>query len=221
MAGDTKERILDAAERLFADFGLPSTSLRDITSEAGVNLASVNYHFGSKDALLVAVLERRFRPVNQRRLERLEELERLAGPIGAEVEAILRAFIAPPFEMQADRDEGGVKFIRLLGRIHSETNDEFRADFVNMFNTVLRRFATALQKALPEIAPAELDWRLWFLIGSMAHTMMWRESFCSDPQHTRDPEEMVESLVQFGAAGMTMPSRQAMNVPVRAPRSRA
>ena len=221
MAGDTKDRILDVAERLFADFGLPSTSLRDITSEAGVNLASVNYHFGSKEALLVAVLERRFRPVNQRRVERLEELERLAGPRGAEVEAILRAFIAPPFEIQADRGEGGVKFVRLLGRIHSETNDDFRADFVNMFNKVFRRFTTALQKALPEIDPAELDWRMWFLIGSMAHTMMWRESFCSDPRHTRDPEEMVESLVQFGAAGMAMPSRQTMKVPVRASRSNA
>ena len=75
VAIETKNRILDAAERLFADFGYKATSLRDITSEAGVNLASVNYHFGSKEALLAALLERNFAPVNRRRIELLDALE--------------------------------------------------------------------------------------------------------------------------------------------------
>ena len=79
MAIDTKERILDVAERLFADRGFPATPLRDITSEAGVNVASVNYHFGSKEALLAAVLERRLHPVNARRLELLDAIESAAG----------------------------------------------------------------------------------------------------------------------------------------------
>ncbi len=79
MATSTKERILDVAERLFADFGYKTTSLRDITSEAGVNLASVNYNFGSKEALLTALLERRFAVVNQRRIERLDRIGPLQG----------------------------------------------------------------------------------------------------------------------------------------------
>ena len=79
MAADTKERILNVAERFFADRGFPATSLRDLTSEASVNIASVNYHFGSKEALLAAVLERRLRPVNARRLELLDAIETAAG----------------------------------------------------------------------------------------------------------------------------------------------
>ena len=102
MAAETKERILDVAERLFADFGFPVTSLRDITHEAGVNLAAVNYHFGSKQALLAAVLERRVRPINDRRLALLDELEKAAGSTSPELEDILRAFLGPPFYKQAE-----------------------------------------------------------------------------------------------------------------------
>ena len=98
MAIETKERLLDVAERLFADFGYRATSLRDITSEAGVNLASVNYHFGSKDALLAALLDRRFAPVNHRRLELLDELEASAdGAVG--LRDLVRAFLSPPFDL--------------------------------------------------------------------------------------------------------------------------
>ena len=79
MAIDTKERILDVAEHLFADSGFTATSLRDITSAAGVNLASVNYHFGSKEGLLSAVLHRRIGPLNERRLARLDEIERFTA----------------------------------------------------------------------------------------------------------------------------------------------
>ena len=95
MAADTKEQILDVAERLFADRGFPATPLRDITSEAGVNLASVNYHFGSKEALLAAVLERRLRPVNARRLELLDAIESAAGNGAPNAEEVIRAFSLP------------------------------------------------------------------------------------------------------------------------------
>ena len=119
MAIETKERILDAAERLFADFGYKATSLRDITGEAGVNLASVNYHFGSKDALLTALLERRFEPVNRRRLELLDQLEESAdGKV--DVQEIVRAFLSPPFELHWG--EGG----RGGGRSFVWLEDSFR-----------------------------------------------------------------------------------------------
>ena len=91
MASETKERILDVAERLFADRGFAATSTRDITGEASVNLAAVNYHFGSKEALLESVLERRFRPINENRIALLDELERAAGREGPDVEDILTA----------------------------------------------------------------------------------------------------------------------------------
>src|SRR5260221_3140465 len=90
---DTKTRILDAAERLFGLKGFDATSLRDITTEAQVNLAAVNYHFQSKDSLIDSVIERRVLPVNQRRLEMLEA----AGP-SPSVERILEAFMLPTLE---------------------------------------------------------------------------------------------------------------------------
>ena len=145
MAAETKERILDVAERLFADFGYKATSLRDITSEAGVNLASVNYHFGSKDALLAALLNRRFAPVNRRRLELLDELENSADG-AVDLLDLVQAFLSPPFEMHQGGTEDGRTFLRLVGRIHSET-DDVRAVFVTLFQPVISRFTAALRRA--------------------------------------------------------------------------
>ena len=210
---DTKERILDVAERLFADFGYKATSLRDITSEAGVNLASVNYHFGSKDALLAALLDRRFAPVNRRRLELLDELE--ASADGAvDLLDLVRALLSPPFELHPGGTEDRRTFLRLVGRIHSEP-DDVRAVFVTLFEPIISRFTTALQRALPHVDADEVAWRIHFLVGSMAHTMLWSESFVS-PTRCPDPSEMLASLIQFGTAGLAAPSRQPVAVHARA-----
>ena len=210
MAIETKERILDVAERLFEDFGYKATSLRDITSEAGVNLASVNYHFGSKDALLAALLDRRFAPVNQRRLELLDELE--ASTDGAvELPDLVRAFLSPPFELHPGDTEDRRTLLRLVGRIHSET-DDVRAAFITLFEPVISRFTTAFQHALPHLDADEAVWRIHFLVGSTAHTMMWCESFVSETTRCPDPSEMLASLLQFGTAGMAAPSRQPVAV---------
>src|SRR5215469_6172712 len=106
---DTKARILDAAEKLFGQKGFEATSLRDITAEAQVNLAAVNYHFQSKDSLIDAVIARRIEPVNRRRLEMLGE----AGP-DPTIEQILTAFLAPVFEMHVE------SVVPLLGRAMAE-----------------------------------------------------------------------------------------------------
>ena len=214
MATETKERILDVAERLFADRGFPATSLRDITAEAGVNLASVNYHFGSKEALLASVLERRFRPINERRLELLDDIEaRAAGQPGAE--DVLRAFLAPPFQKQQEWGESGHVFLRLVGRIHAETNEEHRATYVQQFDEVVRRFTSALGRALPHLDRSDLRWRMLFLIGSMAFAMGGGRALVTrDPESARDPDDIIESLVQFATAGMAAPVPVA--VPVRA-----
>ena len=206
MASDTKERILNVAERLFADRGFPATSLRDLTSEAGVNIASVNYHFGSKDALLAAVLERRLRPVNARRLELLDAIESAAANGVPNVEDVIRAFLSPPFHKRQEWGAGGDHFLRLLGRIHSETNEEFRATFFQLFQGVFRRFRQALQRALPHLDATDIGWRMLFLVGSMAFTMAWGDSFASiSPGSNRDPEDVLESLIQYATAGMASP----------------
>ena len=214
MATDTKQRILDAAERLFADHGFPATSMRDITNEADVNLAAVNYHFGSKEALLIAVIERTAAPINRDRLERLDALERDAGGGPVDVEALIRAFLAPMFDRWSLWGKSEPKILKLVGRIHAEVDQELRAKFIRQFDTVFARYAVAFQRSLPELQAGDVHWRMLFLVGSMAHTMTWAASIIgTDPRARREPSEILEALVRFAADGMSAPAPQGVAVP--------
>ena len=100
---DTRTKLLDTAERLFAEKGIHATSLRNIITEAGANLAAVHYHFGSKDALVREVFARRIRPVNEKRIMRLEELEKEGGT--PDLEALIRAFVEPAVRVRFDEPQ--------------------------------------------------------------------------------------------------------------------
>ncbi len=205
---DTRTRLLDAAERLFAEAGFAATSLRNITAAAGVNLASVNYHFGSKDALLEAVIQRRLAPLNDERLRRLEELEGQARTEPLNLEKALRCFLEPPFEKMREWGESGRLFMRVVGRIQSDTNPKMAAMFLKQLEETLKRFTSALQRALPQLAPQEVSRRLHFVIGGMAHTLAWSEKIAllSGQNHTEAlSSQLLEDLVQFAAAGMAAP----------------
>ena len=206
MPTSTKERILDVAERLFAERGFPSTSLRDITAEAAVSLASVNYHFGSKEALLAALLDRRFRPMNDLRLERLDRLESTAGATGNPIPVadVIRAFIAPPFEQQR-LGVWSPTFLRLVGRIHAETNEQNRATFEGLFQAVRDRFTTALQNSLPHLDHHVVRQRMLFLMGSMAFAMA-RNVMPSD-NNTAVKVDILEPLIRFATGGMSAPEQ--------------
>src|SRR2546425_12184724 len=127
---DTKSRLLDEAERLSAEQGFYAASLRKITERARTNLAAVNYHFGSKKALVAAVLLRRIRPLNQARLARLDELELQADGSPVPAENIIDALIRPLFELAQDRERGGDIFVRVLGRVLMEPGELMREVFV-------------------------------------------------------------------------------------------
>lgn len=214
MSINTKKCILDVSEQLFADRGFVATSLRDITGEAGVNLAAVNYHFGSKEELLAAVVERRLGPVNQQRLEKLDLLESMAADKPPALEEILRAFLSPPFQKQLEWSDRAPKFMRLIGRLYAETGGDTRARFAKHFAPVIRRFVPALHRALPKLESKEINWRLMFVAGAMAHTMMWSEtSAAMGIPKLDDPEETLEMLVQFAAAGMTAPTKAHQYLP--------
>src|SRR4051812_1421835 len=115
---ETRTRILDAAEELFMLHGFEGTSMRLLTGKAGVNLAAVNYHFGSKDALIEAVFRRRLDPMNVARIAELDKLE--AATAAPTPEAIIRAFITPGLRLMADGKDGGRNFTRLLRRTYTE-----------------------------------------------------------------------------------------------------
>src|SRR5271165_6179690 len=144
---NTKERILDAAERLFAHHGVEATSLRAITREAGVNLAAVNYHFQSKDALVQAVISRRMDPITERRLAMLDACEAEAGNRPAPLEKILEAFLLPVLEAGATH---AFEFAPMLARIYTEPKEFVEKVFKNHLTIVVERFRAAFRRALPD-----------------------------------------------------------------------
>jgi AcrR family transcriptional regulator len=201
---DTKTRILDSAESLFAEHGFEGTSLRQITAAAGVNLASVNYHFHSKEELIRAVFARRVQPINRERLRRLTELEAAGGDEPLLLEPLVEAFYAPVLEL--NRDEKN-RFQPLIGRMYGETGI-VREMFMQQMGEVARRFSIALRRALPELPAVELVWRMHFVIGALAHTMaasQMLEMLSGGACDLRDAEAVTRRLVQFACAGLRAP----------------
>jgi AcrR family transcriptional regulator len=200
----TKASILDAAERLFAANGFAETSLRTITAEAAANLGAVNYHFTSKDGLILAVLKRMFQPVNERRLRLLDDLEERAEGRPLAVEAILEALFRPPLEMVSQPAQGGWYFPRLLAFCLTEPGAYLKPLVEEEFALKTRRFHMALQRACPRLPKAEVRWRLQFAIGAFIHTAgnpqlleITSEGLCE----AGDPEAVLERTVRFCAAG--------------------
>jgi AcrR family transcriptional regulator len=209
---DTKTRIMDVAEGLFAERGYAATSLRDITGEAGTNLASVNYHFQSKEGLLSAIIDRFVGPVNRARLEALDALEAGADGTSPNVERLLRAFLAPAFTRWGGQGADGARFMRLAGRMHSETDEQLRAIFLGHFEEVVRRYGAAFRRAVPHLDEREVQLRTHFLVGAMAHTLLWSQNMPGPPFGRRKiipPDEALESLLRFAAAGLGAPAARA------------
>jgi AcrR family transcriptional regulator len=208
---DTKAKILDVAERLFMELGFGATSLRTITSKAAVNLASVNYHFGSKEALIEAVLMRRLAPLNRARIDELIALESAAAERPLSVEAILRAFIGGALKLGEDPARGGTVFLRLLGRAFTEPTEQVRSVLQTQYAEVAARFRRAFSLALPDLPEDELVWRMQFTFGAISYTMAGTDVlqlFSACPlEDFGNYESLMERLVVFLAAGLRAPSR--------------
>jgi AcrR family transcriptional regulator len=202
-ATDTKQRILDVAEQMFADHGFAGTSLRSIIAAANVNLAAVHYHFKSKDALLEAVVLRRLGPLNEERLNLLNQYETKAGKIGPAVEEILNAFVTPAVALIHNTAEGCV-FGKLLGRLHWETRPSFAMIARRHFNPIFQRFQAALGKSLPGVPAEQLLWRMHFAVGAMAHTLTSSDTLEVMSQglcRSSDAETAIPELIDFLSAG--------------------
>ncbi|HZH44200.1 MAG TPA: TetR family transcriptional regulator [Lysobacter sp.] len=195
----TKDRILGAAEELFAQFGFAGTSLRQVTSRADVNIAAVNYHFGSKENLVNEVFRRRMDEMSERRLTLLREaLERQPG----ELEPILAAFVEPALAMAQDRHGGGA-FVRVIARAYAEKNDSLRKFLSDHYGHVLREFARAIAACVPHLSKEELYWRLDFLAGALTYAMsdfglIKRPAGVSEAAHRA---RAARELIRFAAAG--------------------
>src|ERR1039457_1655642 len=192
---DTKDKILDAAERLIGEQGYAATSLRHIIAEAGVNLAAVHYHFGSKEELLDAVVERKVTPVNEARVAWLDGVEAEAGGGPMVVEKVLEAFLLPTAEV-ASRSPG---FVRLMGQMLAEGMMPRIVE--RHLQATGRRFVAALRRAVPGLPQEELMWRVHFMVGAMAHTMCRAPIFPQMAGDAADMEPRMKRLVTFLDAG--------------------
>lgn len=198
----TKAAVFCAAERLFALNGFQNVSVRDITAEAGVNLASVNYHFGSKDALLFEIFRRRTAELNRERARMLHEAnDRHAGK--PPVREILEALFAPPLRWGSPENNRRIS-VQFIIRARSEGTEEMREALARDVSH-LARFADALIAARPELPREDVYWRLHFCLG-MVHNNRFAEF---DRLHvlsdglTRegDTDALLQRMLDFAEAG--------------------
>jgi AcrR family transcriptional regulator len=208
---ETRTRILDAAEELFMQHGFEGTSMRLLTAKAGVNLAAVNYHFGSKHALIEAVFRRRLDPMNAARIAELERLE-TSGSLSPE--SIIRAFVGPSLRMIEDAKSGGRNFIRLLGRTYTDPAKAIRALIGQMYAPAMERYKAALERALPQMPRDELVWRMHFMFGTLAYTLAATDTVqliagCK-PEDRHDARLLEERLTAFLAAGLHAPLKSSI-----------
>jgi AcrR family transcriptional regulator len=200
----TKAQVFAAAERLFALHGFQNVSVRDITAEAGVNLASVNYHFGSKDALLFEIFRRRTAELNRERARMLHEASDRHGG-NPPVRDILEALFAPPLRWADPASDRRVS-VQFIIRARSEGTAEIR-EVLQSDVSHLARFADALKKARPDLPPEAVYWRLHFCLG-MVHNNRFMEF---DRLHhlsgglTRegDVKGLLARMLDFAEAGFT------------------
>ena len=196
----TKDRILGAAEELFAEQGFAATSLRQVTGLADVNIAAVNYHFGSKENLVNEVFRRRMDQMSRQRLQALEA----AHADGGDLHAILAAFVEPALALAQDR-HGGAAFVRVIARAYAESNASLRKFLSEQYGHVLRQFAKAIGQCVPTLGKEELYWRLDFLAGALTYAMadfglIRRPAGVSEDTHRR---RAAQALIRFAAAGFT------------------
>jgi len=212
---DTKTALLDAAEKLFAHSGIAQSSLRSITTGAKANLASVNYHFGSKEGLVRAVFARRLHPLNQQRLDLLARCARDDREI-PDLQCLLRAFVEPAVTMISSDDTGDREFAKLLGRMLFEPSNDLRALIMDEFREVSEQFTAELSRVFPAASQQEIVWRFHFMVGSLAHTVAGRYMIshrleCLQLTEDEDVETLINRLVGFlqtgwlGIEGEAMP----------------
>lgn len=209
-APDSKTKILDAAETVFSECGYDGASLRSIVKLAGVNLATVYYHFRSKEELLQAVFQRRLAPLKEAQLRLLESAVQAHAPGPVPVETILRVLLEPALRLVSTREEAEQqKARRLVGRVVSEPSEWLQEMIITQYRDVREAFVTAFRRALPHLPLKDLYWRLELVWGGLATVLcnpcrIQRASggLCDG----RDTETALAEMIAFYAAGMRAPA---------------
>lgn len=201
--GDTVKKILDAAESLFAEHGFAETSLRSITGKAQVNLAAVNYHFGSKKALIQAVFARYLDPFVDNLERCMDELDEEQVP---EVESVLNLLVDQIVAVEPRHEDDLSTFMKLLGLAYSQNQGHLKHYLTEAYGKVFHRYFLLLKSACPNLPPADMFWRTYFILGSAVFTMsgvgtlqaIGRRDFAVDDSTTG----ILRRMVPFMAAGL-------------------
>jgi AcrR family transcriptional regulator len=203
---DPQERLLDAAESLFAEHGYNGVSLRMITASAGVNIAAANYYFRSKEGLFRAVFARRVGPMSVERQQLLDECIARAGGRAPPVEEVLEAFIAPAIRITASPQAEAFK--KLSGRISTDPSPEVRRTVYELYDDIAVRFVDVLRQACPHLSREDLFWRLSCIYGAMMYVRADSgrlQRLLGDDLMMTDSEAALRHLIPFLAAGMKLP----------------
>jgi AcrR family transcriptional regulator len=199
----TKQRILSAAESLFASQGFTHTSTRMITQQAGVNLAAVNYHFGSKKNLIQAVLRNYFESVIPNLDAKIDQLEKVEQP---EIIDIIRCVITPLIAMDKDKPHSASVFIQLLGRGYSDSQGHLRSFILGNYGDTIARLMSLFRRSVSDVSEQELFWRLHFALGSFVFSMASSNALVeiaqADFNQYPDTEAIIERLALFVASGI-------------------
>lgn len=212
---DTRERILDAAERLFMANGYEGTSMRQITGDAGVNLAAVNYHFGSKESLMQEVFRRRLDWLNEERMRILDGLEREAAGKPLKPSQIVDGFFGTLLRLADNEARGGMTFLRLLGRTLTEPSEFIHSFLAQEYRVVIERYKTALFKALPDVPKAEIVWRFHFMLGATSYAIAGIDALrivtdwqIEDETEMKQLDRLLPRLMSFLLGGLRAPLPQ-------------
>ncbi len=203
----TKNKILDAAEILFADKGFNGTSLREITSQAEVNLAAVNYHFGSKKELIKAVMSRYMNELGPRLESALIKI--CVDETKPSLIEVFSAFIDPLLHLNNFKNNGTSIFLQLLGRGYTDSQGFLRWFLTTQYPKVFTSFTEAVHKAYPELSTEEMFWRLHFTMGTIVFTMSSSDALIdialSDFERQIDIAGVIKRVIPYVAAGVAAP----------------
>lgn len=199
----TKEKIVNAAEVLFAEQGFSETSMRLITSVAKVNLAAVNYHFGSKKDLIQAVIDRYFIKFSDRVGKAFAKLEQQSH---VSMDEVLNALLIPVVEMDMKSTDSAANFMRLLGRAYTESQGHLKVFLSNKYGHLQTQLTDLVHKANPELDRNEVFWRLHFMLGTLVFAMAGHQALKdiaeADLNEQVDTRRMIDYLIPFLTASM-------------------
>ncbi|MFB9952965.1 TetR/AcrR family transcriptional regulator [Rhizobium puerariae] len=220
-----RDRVLEVAARLFAEQGIDAVSVRDITGAAGVNLGTINYHFGSKENLIHEVFETLLAPLQERRLALLDQIEAQAGDGPLDLELVLRAIVEPTIRSSIGQEGAVVYLPRLMFQVYAVARPFLGEKNSELNDRVAKRFIDAISRAAPGVPYEQVCWRYYMVVGGFLQLVS--DALGSNRLHrlsdgccdTGDPNRVIEELITFFMQGMTAPAgslrQDAFNNPGR------